>query len=172
MFFNNWINHFYPQQFMDFQNFRNFLIDNNIIATTTGVLIAYSAWDFIQSFVGDLVLPGIYFLFIGRFITNGFVSSVFEPVNKLNLPKFITSFISFTIVIIITFLFIQFVIKNWINQNNTKIPLPPTTTNNNNNDNNYIIQGNSNISGNTIPMKDEVIKNMDIDSKYYYYNNF
>jgi len=168
MFFDNWINYFFPKHLMDFQNFKSFLIDNNIIATTTGVLIAYSAWDFIQSFVGDLVLPGIYFLFIGSFVTNGFVSSVFEPVNKLNIPKFITSFISFTIVIIITFLFIQFVIKNWINQNNTKIPLPPTKSNNS--DNNYIIQGNSIVSGNT--MKDQVIANMDIDSKYYYYSNF
>jgi len=169
MFDNNWINFFFPQYLIDFQNFKSFLIDNNIIATTTGVLIAYSAWDFIQSFVGDLVLPGIYFLVIGRFISNGFVSSVFEPVNKLNIPKFITRLISFSIVIIFTFLFIQFVIKNWINQNNTKIPLPPTISNN---DNNYITMGNSIVTGNTISMKDEVITNMDIDSNFYHYSNF
>ena len=84
--FESWFNYLNPQQLVDMQNFKKFLLDNNIIATTAGVLIAYSAWDFIQSFVGDLALPGIYFLFIQRFITNDFVSSVFEPVNRLNLP--------------------------------------------------------------------------------------
>jgi len=167
MFWDSWIQYLSPQQFIDFQNFKKFLIDNNIIATTAGVLIAYSAWDFIQSFVGDLVLPGVYFLIIDRFISNGFVSSVFEPVNKLNLPKFITRLISFSIVIIFTFLFIQFVIKNWLNKNDTQIPLPPINNNNN-------IQGNSTVSGNTISMKDEVVTNMIIDSNrdIYHYSNF
>lgn len=167
MFWDSWIQYLSPQQFIDFQNFKKFLIDNNIIATTAGVLIAYSAWDFIQSFVGDLVLPGIYFLIIDRFISNGFVSSVFEPVNKLNLPKFITRLISFSIVIIFTFLFIQFVIKNWVNKDDTKIPLPPIN-------NNISIQGNSTVSGNTISMKDEVVTNMIIDSNrdIYNYSNF
>jgi large-conductance mechanosensitive channel len=121
-----------PQQILDFQNFKKFLLDNNIIATTAGVLIAYSAWDFIQSFVGDLVLPGIYFLFIQRFISNGFVSSVFEPVNRLNLPKFITRLSSFLIVISFTFLFIQYVIKNWLtdtslttSSSSVTLPTPP-----------------------------------------------
>jgi len=166
MFWDSWIQYLSPQQFIDFQNFKKFLIDNNIIATTAGVLIAYSAWDFIQSFVGDLVLPGVYFLIIDRFISNGFVSSVFEPVNKLNLPKFITRLISFSIVIIFTFLFIQFVIKNWVNKNDTQIPLPPINNNN--------IQGNLTVSGNTISMKDEVVTNMIIDSNrdIYHYSNF
>jgi large-conductance mechanosensitive channel len=166
MFWDSWIQYLSPQQFIDFQNFKKFLIDNNIIATTAGVLIAYSAWDFIQSFVGDLVLPGVYFLIIDRFISNGFVSSVFEPVNKLNLPKFITRLISFSIVIIFTFLFIQFVIKNWVNKNDMQIPLPPI--------NNNITQGNSTVSGNTISMKDEVVTNMIIDSNrdIYHYSNF
>uniref|UniRef100_A0A6C0HT05 Uncharacterized protein n=1 Tax=viral metagenome TaxID=1070528 RepID=A0A6C0HT05_9ZZZZ len=169
MFWDSWIQYLSPQEFIDFQNFKKFLIDNNIIATTAGVLIAYSAWDFIQSFVGDLVLPGIYFLIIDRFISNGFVSSVFEPVNKLNIPKFITRLISFSIVIIFTFLFIQFVIKNWVNKNDMQIPLPPINNNNNNN-----IQGNSIVSGNTISMKDEVVTNMIIDSNrdIYHYSNF
>ena len=115
MSFNSWLEYLSPQQLIDMKNLKNFLLDNNIIATTAGVLIAYSAWDFIQSFVGDLILPGAYFLFIGRFTSNKFVSSVFEPVNKLNLPKFFTRLISFIVVITFTFLFIQYIIKNWLN---------------------------------------------------------
>jgi large-conductance mechanosensitive channel len=142
--FDYWLQYLSPQQFLDLQNFKKFLLDNNIIATTAGVLIAYSAWDFIQSFVGDLVLPGIFFLFIQRFITNGFVSSVFEPVNRLNLPKFIARLISFTVVILFTFLFIQYVIKNWLTDkalsspdSQGNVPSPP-------------IQGNTVVQGNVI----------------------
>ena len=145
--FDYWLQYLSPQQFLDLQNFKKFLLDNNIIATTAGVLIAYSAWDFIQSFVGDLVLPGIYFLFIQRFITNGFVSSVFEPVNRLNLPKFIARLISCTVVISFTFLFIQYVIKNWLTDNTLttpdkqgNVPSPPTPP----------IQGNAVVQGNVI----------------------
>jgi large-conductance mechanosensitive channel len=138
--FDSFFKYFSPQQFIDIQNFKRFLIDNNIIATTAGVLIAYSAWDFIQSFVGDIILPGIYFLFIGRFFKGGFVSSVFEPVNRLNIPKFISRFISFTIVITLIFLFIQNIIKNWIpesqqphNNNNVNLKGNVVITNSPNN---------------------------------------
>lgn len=115
MFLTSWLRYLSPDQLIDMQNLKKFLMDNNIIATTAGVLIAYSAWDFIQSFVGDLILPGIYFLIIGRFVKNDFVSSVFEPVNRMNLPKFFTRLISFSVVLTFTFLFIQYIIKNWLN---------------------------------------------------------
>jgi large-conductance mechanosensitive channel len=163
MFGDYWLNYLSPEQFVDLQNFKKFLIDNNIIATTAGVLIAYSAWDFIQSFVGDLVLPGIYFLIIDRFISNGFVSSVFEPVNKLNLPKFFTRLISFSIVIIFTFLFIQFVIKHWITQDNNNIQ--------SNIQGNIITSGNI-TSGNIISTNDGFLTNMIIDKNIYPYSNF
>jgi len=129
MFLTSWLHYLSPDQMIDMQNFKKFLLDNNIIATTAGVLIGYSAWDFIQSFVGDLILPGIYFLIIGRFVKNDFVSSIFEPVNRLNLPKFFTRLISFSVVLVITFLFIQYIIKNWLNDNakkdSTAITLSP-----------------------------------------------
>lgn len=128
MFFNGLLEYLTPQQLIDFQNFKKFLIDNNVISTTVGVLIAYSAWNFIQSFVGDLTLPAIYYLFVGSFIKNEFVSSIFEPVKKLNLPKFFTELLSFLLIIIFTYLSIQYIIKNWmttsttINQNTTPTP--------------------------------------------------
>ena len=126
MFLTSWLHYLSPDQMIDMQNFKKFLMDNNIIATTAGVLIGYSAWDFIQSFVGDLILPGFYFLIIGRFVKNDFVSSIFEPVNRLNLPKFFTRLISFSVVLVFTFLFIQYIIKNWLNDNVKKDTLTTT----------------------------------------------
>lgn len=130
MFFSSWLQYLSPQQLIDMQNFKQFLLDNNIIATTAGVLIGYSAWDFIQSFVGDLIFPGLYFLIVRQFVKNEFVSSVFEPVNKLNLPKFFTRLISFTFVIIFTFLFIQYVIRNWVNAKITTTTTPTSVQGN------------------------------------------
>ena len=126
MFLTSSLHYLSPDQIIDMQNFKKFLMDNNIIATTAGVLIGYSAWDFIQSFVGDLILPGFYFLIIGRFVKNDFVSSIFEPVNRLNLPKFFTRLISFSVVLVFTFLFIQYIIKNWLNDNTKKDTLTTT----------------------------------------------
>jgi large-conductance mechanosensitive channel len=107
----------------DVASFQQFLSDNNILATTAGVLIAYSAWDLIQSFVGDLTLPAIYFVFIQRFISNKFVSKVFEPVNKMNIPKFISRLISFIIVLVITFWTIHYIITNF--STNSTAPVAP-----------------------------------------------
>lgn len=90
-----------------------FLYENNIMATTAGVLIAYSARDVILSLVGDITLPAIYFLFIRSYFSNKFVSKVFEPVNKLDLPKFLSTLISFIIVMLITYLTIQYIITHF-----------------------------------------------------------
>jgi large-conductance mechanosensitive channel len=142
MFFENWFHYLSPQQILDLENFKQFLISYNLITTTVGVLIAYAAWDFIQSLIGDILLPGIYFLFFTNFISNKFISSVFEPVNKLNFPRFITRLLSFSIAVTVTFLFIQYIIRNWINKNNNgtliidnKINIPINTNNPNNSSN-------------------------------------
>jgi large-conductance mechanosensitive channel len=90
--------------------FKQFIVGNNVISTIVGVIIAYSAWDFIQSLVGDIILPGMYFLFFQRMFRNSeFVSSVFEPVNKMNIPKFTKQLFSFIIVIVVIFLSIQYI---------------------------------------------------------------
>jgi branched-subunit amino acid transport protein len=60
--------------------------------------------------VGDITLPAIYFIFIQRYFSNKFVSKVFEPVNKLDLPKFFSTLISFIVVLLITYLTIQYII--------------------------------------------------------------
>jgi large-conductance mechanosensitive channel len=92
-------------------SFEKFIYENSILSTTAGVLVAYSAKDMIQSFVGDLLLPGIYFIFVQNYVNSKFVSKVFEPVNKLDLPRFFSNLISFMVILFITYLTIQHIIK-------------------------------------------------------------
>ena len=99
------------QTFFDFKDFNNFLNDNKIIGTVIAVIIAYSAWDLIQSFVGDIALPTIYFLIFQR-INTKYTSMIFEPMNKLNVPKFIKEFLSFIIVLFVTFTLIYQILNN------------------------------------------------------------
>ena len=129
---------------VDVPAFKSFLLNNNIIATTAGVLIGYSAWDFIQSLVGDLLLPGFYFLFLSRLVTGSpTMSRVFQPVHKLDLSKFVARTFSFVFVIVLTFWSIQYIIGHWVakdqNQNHNqmqqgkeseKIPNEPKGTGN------------------------------------------
>ena len=106
----------------DQSSFEKFLYENNILATTAGVLIAYSARDVIVSLVGDITLPAIYFIFVQRYFSNKFVSKVFEPVNKLDLPKFFSTLISFIIVLLITYLTIQYIISTLKSRGSSPAP--------------------------------------------------
>jgi len=95
----------------ELNNFKQFLDDNKVIGTVIGVIIAYSAWDLIQSLVGDIILPTIYFLIFQR-INSKYTNGIFEPMNKLNIPNFIKEFLSFTMVLFVTFTVIYQIISN------------------------------------------------------------
>lgn len=105
--FDEWITqiaqYLSPKQIVNLKSLKFFLVNNNAVATAIGVIVAYSAWDLIQSLIGDIMLPGIYFLFFQRFLDNEFVSNMFEPVNRMNIPRFMKQLLSFTFAIFITY---------------------------------------------------------------------
>jgi large-conductance mechanosensitive channel len=92
---------------------KRFIISNGIVGTTIGVIVAYSAWDLIQSVVGDVILPGIFFIFIFPFIGNGYVSNIFAPIQKLDLQKFVQKLLSFLIVVVLVIFIVDFIVKNF-----------------------------------------------------------
>jgi large-conductance mechanosensitive channel len=95
----------------ELNDFKKFLNDNKVIGTVIGVIVAYSAWDLIQSLVGDIILPSIYFLIFQR-INPKYTNGIFEPMNKLNIPNFIKEFLSFAMVLFVTFTVIYQIISN------------------------------------------------------------
>lgn len=87
----------------------NFLVENKIIGTVAGVGIALASKDLIQSMVGDVVFPSIYYVLLkmhGKYFTK-----ILPNNTKFDLPNFIKHFISWIFVIIITYLFVTIVFK-------------------------------------------------------------
>jgi large-conductance mechanosensitive channel len=102
--------------FFDMQHFGDFVVQHGIVSTTAAWIIAYAAWEFIKSFVGDLFLPGLYFTVIFPFVgeKSNWHSVVFAPMEKLDIPNFLKNFISFFIVLFLTYYLIQNVMSHLI----------------------------------------------------------
>jgi len=110
----------------DLENFKKFVIDNNLVSYATSWVVAVAATTLIRSTVGDLFLPSVYLLIVFLLNKTGFpveketstgILSIFEKVKKINLSNFLNELISFIIIIIILYYIITFVILNWIDEN-------------------------------------------------------
>lgn len=88
--------------------FKSFIIQNNILTTISAVVIAFSAGIFIRSLVGDIVLPALYTFIFSKFNVFG---DAFAPLSWGKFDNFIKELISFLLVIVCTFFIIVYVIK-------------------------------------------------------------
>lgn len=87
----------------------NFLVENKVIGTVAGVGIALASKDLIQSMVGDVVFPSIYYVLLkmhGKYFTK-----ILPDNTKFDLPNFIKHLISWIFIIIITYFFVTIVFK-------------------------------------------------------------
>jgi large-conductance mechanosensitive channel len=81
-----------------------FIADNNIVGTAAGVSIAIVTKDIIQSFVDDIVIP---LLYAGLVAMNGkYFGNLLPHKTKLDYMSFSKHFITWLLVIIVTYIFI------------------------------------------------------------------
>jgi len=98
---------YYMDTFKDSLSFKEqlnkFIIDNNVIGTTAGVGIGLATKDVIQSLVSDIVFPAFYLLIFKLHIP------YFNNNNKhiINYAIFLKQFITWLVIVIITFIFVQ-----------------------------------------------------------------
>jgi large-conductance mechanosensitive channel len=121
------------ESLFELNDFKKFLSDNKVIGTVIAVIVAYSAWDLIQSLVGDIILPSIYFLIFQR-INPRYTNGIFEPMNKLNIPNFIKEFLSFAMVLFVTFTLIYQIISNKL------LDITPNKNNDNDENPNFLLK--------------------------------
>lgn len=97
---------------MDIQrDLKGFIVGNNILTTMAGVTIAFSTGVMIRSLVGDIILPGLYFL-----IRRGqpSVSGTFAPISRGNVDNFIKEIVSWVFVIIFTFIVVEYIVRRMV----------------------------------------------------------
>ena len=86
---------------------KKFVVDNNIVGTSAGVCVALAAKDGIQSLVGDIIIPLMVMLLHFLHIDG---LAKYLPVKgavKLNITDFIKQFITFILIIVISFIFVK-----------------------------------------------------------------
>ena len=96
------------------EQLNQFIIDNGIIGTTAGVGVGLATTKVIQSFIGDIVFPAFHLLAFKLNI------SYFSKKHVIHYANFLKEFITWIVIIIITFIFIQISFKVVLGVNNDK----------------------------------------------------
>lgn len=100
---------------------KEFIIEKNILTTMAAVTMAFSLGTFIRSIVADIILPSIYSLLFSRM---SLFTNAFKPVSIINIDNFIKELFQFIFVVIVTFLIVGIIFKNYVNSGLT--PTAPT----------------------------------------------
>jgi len=90
----------------NFEDFKKFILENGIIATTAGVTIGIASKDLVLSFSGDILVPSIIILLywlnvksLKHYLPSG--------KTKLDLENFLKNLLTWVIVVIATFGFVK-----------------------------------------------------------------
>jgi large-conductance mechanosensitive channel len=97
------------------EQFNKFIVDNNLIGTTAGVGIGLATKDVIQSFVSDIIFP-VFYLIVYKLKLPYFKHNK-HPVDYI---IFFKQFITWLVIIIVTFLFVQLSFKILLGVDNSK----------------------------------------------------
>ena len=91
----------------EFKNQLNhFIVNNNLISIAAGVSIGLVTKDAVVSLVGDIIIPIIVILL--KTIKNKKIIKFLPVKSELNIILFIKQLFSFVLIVIFTFIFIQF----------------------------------------------------------------
>ena len=99
---------------------RKFVVDNNIVGTSAGVCIALATKDGIQSFVQDIVIPGIVIILHSLHVDWLTKILPLHGKSQLNVLNFINQFITWILIIIISFVFVKFAFEYLLGITNGK----------------------------------------------------
>jgi large-conductance mechanosensitive channel len=96
-----------PTQFKE--QLKKFIVDNNIIGTAAGVSIALVTKDIIQSLVGDIIIPMVFLALMTLNISS--FTKILPGKTVIDYSNFAKHFVSWALVIVITFLFVKIAFK-------------------------------------------------------------
>lgn len=99
-----------------------FILEHNLISYSVSWVVAVTFTLFIQSAVGDILLPSLYYAFLaiktglGYSTPTSSVDSIFEKVNKINVANFLKETITLFLILLVLYILIRDILNNWIRE--------------------------------------------------------
>jgi large-conductance mechanosensitive channel len=87
------------------EQLKQFIVSNNVVGVSAGICIGSVTKDAVSSFVSDIIFP-LLFISLNRLNVKKF-SKLFSENNELKVLSFVKQLITWILIIIITFIFIQ-----------------------------------------------------------------
>jgi len=87
------------------EKLKDFIVNNGIIGTTAGVIIALVSKDLIMSLTNDIIFPSIILLLLMLNIDS--LNLILPDNSKIDLLNFLKQLFSWGVVIVITYIFIK-----------------------------------------------------------------
>ena len=105
---------------MSTDNFKTFLTNNGIIATTAGITIGFATATFVKSFVADVILPLIFMVLVkgtGKVssTTSGFFAKFLNNKEFL-FVNFASELVTWVVIVLVAWLVLELVYKYVIQQ--------------------------------------------------------
>jgi len=95
---------------INYDEFKRFIKNNNIVGVAAGMIIALAAKDLIVTIIGNIVVPGINIFLLTlnfKYLTK-FLPGKDSVKSRIELIPFINALLTFILTIFITFLFILY----------------------------------------------------------------
>lgn len=114
-------------------DFKNFLIKNNVVTTAVAITIGISSASFVKSFVVNVMMPGLYIL-IGNIILKNINNTLYQNLGEMFGEKAFFDFdnlakdmITWILIVIASYLILEYVIRRWFLGGKPKIVTTPST---------------------------------------------
>ena len=99
---------------------RDFLTKNNIVLTAAAITIGIASASFIKSFVGNVLMPSVYFV-IGKIILQNVNNKLYESVTDIfgdkaefDFDSFIKELLTWIFIVIGAYLIMDYFIRRWL----------------------------------------------------------
>ena len=99
------------------EQLNKFIIENNVVGTSVGVGIGLATKDVIHSFVSDILFP-VFYLLVFKLNIHYFGKN--NNKNVINYAIFLKQFVTWLVIVIVTFIFVQVSYKILLGINNFK----------------------------------------------------
>jgi large conductance mechanosensitive channel len=93
-----------------FKRFSGFLKEYRVIAISVAFIIGMVGFNFIQSFVNDIILPLIRPLFPSQFVRWEDIAFSIGSAN-IRIGSFMSSFLNLLLVLVLLFIFVDMILK-------------------------------------------------------------